>query len=82
MTPYSMFRLNPGDASGNSLPVAGDSLPASTATMGDWGGLPWHPDSPGFWLLVVAGATVLGILGASVDVRAGKARAGGHVGKP
>lgn len=68
--------LNPGTASG-----APEMAPKVSHTMGDKGALPWHPDSPQFWLLLLLGGTVFGIVGASVQFRAGPARAGASLGK-
>lgn len=54
----------------------GQSLPASTYTGQDRAAVPWSPDSPTFWLIGVLALTALGWVGASVNVRAGRARAG------
>lgn len=53
----------------------GQALPASTYTGHDAGAVPWSPDSPVFWLAVIGGATLLGWVGASFNVRAGRASA-------
>jgi hypothetical protein len=58
----------------------GSSLPASTYSGGDQAAVPWSPDSPLFWGAVIAIGTLLGFLGASVHVRAGRRfRAGAEV---
>lgn len=62
---------------------AGNSLPAtsSTASASDMGGIPWHPDSPTFWLALFAGATLLGWAGAEFGGRVGPAKGEVKVGK-
>lgn len=70
----NMLGISPG---GSRLSgYEGQSLPASTYSGSDAAAVPWSPDSPLFWGAVVAGLTLLGLIGASVNVRAGKARAG------
>lgn len=76
MTPGNLFGLNPGAPSR----AAGHALPPTSVTGGDRAFVPWSPDSPVFWLLVITGATVLGITGASVKVRAFKGRASANLG--
>lgn len=73
LSPSRLLGISPA----NQTKAAGDTLPPTTLTGGDMASLPWHPDSPTFWLVAVAGATLLGLIGASVEVRAfkGKARA-------
>lgn len=78
MTPANLLGLSP--AAGSK--AAGTALPPTTAGAGDMVGVPWHPDSPVFWLLVVAGATIFGVAGASVKVRAFKGKAGASIGNP
>ena len=70
--------LGVGLASGSS--AAGEALPPTTAAYGDRQQLPWHPDSPTFWLIAIAGATVLGLAGIEVRGRVGKGRAGANIG--
>jgi len=77
MTPANLFGLNPGAPS----KAAGHALPLTSVTGGDRAFVPWSPDSPVFWLVVVAGATLLGLTGASVKVRAFKRRASVDVGE-
>lgn len=55
--------------------AAGETLPGTSHMAGDSGGSPWHPDSPHFWFLALGVLTVVGVVGASVDVRAGKRHA-------
>lgn len=87
MTPdadYWNRQLSPSALLGLSGAVqskaAGQALPPVAASGGDSASIPWHPDSPQFWLVVIAGATVLGLAGASVRVRAFKTRAGAELG--
>jgi hypothetical protein len=61
--------------------AAGDSTPLTTAVHGDRSMVPWSADSPGFWLAVIAGATLIGIVAADVRVRFGKREARASVGK-
>lgn len=58
----------------------GQQLPASTYAGADKAAVPWSPDSPLFWGAVLGAATLIGLLGASVQVRAGKTRARAEVG--
>jgi hypothetical protein len=61
--------------------AAGQSTPPVTAAGGDRQMVPWSPDSPGFWLAVVAGLTVAGMAAADVRVRLFKRTAAASVGK-
>lgn len=61
--------------------AAGESTPLTTAVHGDRQMLPWSTDSPGFWLTIVAAATVIGIIGADVRVRLFRREATASVGK-
>jgi len=86
MTTYQAFSaaafgINPA-GSGTRM-AAGSGLPPTNAAASptDKGGLPWHPDSPTFWLAGVAAATVLGIFGAEIGARVGKGTAKVSVGK-
>jgi hypothetical protein len=76
LTPSALLGLSPGV----QTKAAGAGLPPVSAAGGDSAHVPWHPDSPQFWLVVIAGATVLGLAGASVRVRAFKGRAGASLG--
>jgi hypothetical protein len=78
-SPYAVTGLSPAAQQRAESP-AGETLPSTSHTGQDRGALPWHPDSPGFWLALVGVATVLGVFGASFQVRAGKGRAGVSVG--
>jgi hypothetical protein len=66
----SLLGMSP--AQGRLSGYEGDQLPASTYTGGDQAAVPWSPDSPLFWAAVLAGLTLLGFVGASVHVRAGR----------
>jgi hypothetical protein len=74
----SLLGISPGGARLSGY--EGQQLPASTYTGGDSGAAPWSPDSPLFWGAVLLGGTLLGLFGASVQVRAGRARARAEVG--
>lgn len=76
LTPQALLGVSPAYASR----AAGASLPPTTVSGADRAAVPWHPDSPTFWVLLIAGATVAGIAGASVHVRAFKGRAGLDIG--
>ena len=77
MTPAALLGISP--AAGTK--AAGQGLPPTSVTGGDKAFVPWHPDSPVFWLAAIAGLTVLGITGASVHVRAFKRRASVELGE-
>jgi hypothetical protein len=70
-----------GISSANQTKAAGQALPPVSVTGGDNAFVPWHPDSPDFWLVVIAGLTLLGLAGASVRVRAFKGSAGANIGE-
>ena len=77
LSPANLLGLSP--ASGSK--AAGAALPPTSVMGGDHAFVPWHPDSPLFWLAAITAATVLGITGASVRVRAFKRRASVEVGE-
>lgn len=79
LNPLDHLGLNVAAASGPS--AAGAGLPATSGASNDGGDKPWSADSPLFWLAVIAAASFAGIVGASVNVHAGPARAGASVGK-
>lgn len=79
LNPATLLNLSPVTPTGSS--AAGAGLPVTTTTSADHGAKPWHPDSPLFWLAVVAGASLAGIVGASVNLHAGPAKARASVGK-
>jgi hypothetical protein len=81
LSPASYFGLATGSAAASGPSAAGAGLPASTASVGDGVDKPWSPDSPLFWLGVIMAATAAGIVGASVNFRAGPARVGASIGK-
>lgn len=81
MTASGLFGLSPGGMSPASAGGGGDVLPPVSHMAGDRGVVPWHPDSPSFWLIAVGTLTLVGVLGASFNLRAGPARAGASVGK-
>lgn len=74
-----MLGISPGAA---RLPgYEGQQLPASTVSGQDKAQVPWSVDSPLFWGAVLVGGTLLGLFGASVNVRAGRAHGRVEVGK-
>jgi len=73
----NLLGISPGSARLSGY--EGQSLPASTYAGNDKAGVPWSADSPLLWGGILAALTLLGIVGASVNVRAGKARAGVEV---
>jgi hypothetical protein len=79
-SPYAVTGLSPATQQRDHSP-AGETLPHSTHSGLDKGALPWHPDSPGFWLMFLVAGTVLGIVGASVRVRVLGGSAGANVGR-
>jgi hypothetical protein len=72
---YGLSPATSGSA-GNSLPVTSPG-----ANPVDKAGLPWHPDSPTFWLALFAGATLLGWAGAEFGGRVGPAKGKVEVGR-
>ncbi|MGH3414909.1 MAG: hypothetical protein ACRDVE_18125 [Actinocrinis sp.] len=80
LNPQTLYGINPGRATASAHGGGGDTLPSTDAMTGDGAMIPWSPDSPIFWLVILGGATVLGIIGASFDVRAGKRHASVKVG--
>jgi len=76
VTPAALFGLSPGAPGGG----AGAALPHSSVTGADKAFVPWHPDSPVFWLGAVTALTILGVTGASVRVRAFRRHAGVELG--
>lgn len=76
MTAANIIGITPGGYRPVSpQSAAGETLPASSHMAGDNGASAWHPDSPHFWFMALGVAAILGIVGASVDVRAGKRHA-------
>lgn len=59
--------------------AAGETLPPSSHMAGDHGAVPWHPDSQHFWFMAAGALAIFGVIGASVDVRAGKRHVKGSV---
>jgi len=80
LNPFELYGINPGGKSAAASGGGGDVLPPTTASYGDQVTVPWHPDSPAFWLLILGAATLVGIIGASLDVRAGKRHASVKIG--
>lgn len=73
MTAENILGIVPGGARPVSMTsAAGETLPGSSHMAGDKGSVPYHPDSPHFWFLVLGVLAIAGIVGASVDVRGGK----------
>ncbi len=58
-----------GMSAGNQSRAAGAGLPPVTVTGGDLAMVPWHPDSPLFWFALLAAVTIVGLAGASIEVR-------------
>lgn len=81
LNPLDHFGLQTGATSGPSAAGAGLPVTSASSTVTDGGDKPWHPDSPIFWVAVIMAASFAGIVGASVHVKAGPARAGASVGK-
>jgi hypothetical protein len=79
-SPYAQLGMTPASQQGQHSP-AGETLPHSSHTGMDKGALPWHPDSPAFWGVLILGGTLLGMVGASFKVRVLKGSAGANVGK-
>jgi hypothetical protein len=76
MTAENILGITPGGYRPVSQSsAAGEQLPGTSHMAGDKGGSPFHPDSPHFWFMVLGAAAILGVVGASVDVRAGKRHA-------
>lgn len=75
MTPAKLLGLQQGSSG-----TPGAALPPSSAMSGDRAHVWYSPDSPEFWLIVLAGTTLLGISGLSFKLRAGPAKAGAAVG--
>ena len=76
LSPAALLGLSPA----NQSKAAGAVLPPTSVTGGDNAFVPWHPDSPTVWLLAIGVGTIFGLLGASIQVRAGKGRAGANIG--
>lgn len=70
-----------GMSPANQSRAAGASTPPVTVAGGDRAMVWWHPDSPDFWLVVVAAATIFGMAGADVRVRLLGRRAAVSVGE-
>jgi len=80
LNPFELYGINPGGKSAAASGGGGDVLPTTSAMSGDHAMVPWHPDSPAFWLVILGGATLIGIIGASFDVRAGRRHASVKIG--
>lgn len=76
MTAQSVLGIVPTKSGASA---AGEMLPSTSHMAGDKGAVPYHPDSQHFWFIVVAALAIFGVVGASVDVRAGKRHAKGSV---
>ncbi|MFD9053282.1 hypothetical protein [Streptomyces zaomyceticus] len=80
LNPLTQLGLNTATTSGPS--AAGAGLPVTSQSQSfDHGEKPWHPDSPIFWVAMIGIASFVGIVGASVNVHAGPAKAGASIGK-
>lgn len=80
VTAYNMLGIMPPKTGTGAVTGAGAGLPTTSHVMGDGGAAPWSPDSPHFWTMAILAATVFGVLGASLDLRAGKRHARVSVG--
>ncbi|MFB7518399.1 hypothetical protein ACWGLK_31680 [Streptomyces albidoflavus] len=80
LNPLAAFGLNTATTQGPSAAGAGLPVTSSSSSF-DHGEKPWHPDSPIFWVAMIAIASAVGIVGASVSVSAGPASAGAKLGK-
>lgn len=80
LNPTDLYGIPAGGRTAAANGGGGDVLPHTDAMVGDNAMVPWHPDSPVFWVVILGAATVLGIVGASLDVRAGKRHASVKVG--
>jgi hypothetical protein len=78
MTPSQLLGLTPGTG---SRQAAGAVMPPVSHSGNDSGAIPWHPDSPIFWLAALTVTTIAGITGASVRVRAFKRGASVNIGE-
>lgn len=76
MTAQSVLGIVPTKTGASA---AGEQLPSTSHMAGDKGAVPYHPDSQHFWFLLVGALAIFGIVGASVDVRAGKRHVKGSV---
>ncbi|SRR6266568_3045829 len=76
LTPARLLGL----AGGTGSKAAGQALPPVTAGYGDRQQVPWHPDSPTFWVAGLAVLTLLGMAAADVRVRLFRRKAGVSVG--
>lgn len=80
LNPFDMYGVNPGSPGPNANGGGLEQLPGSSAMYGDGSQVPWNPDSPLFWFGCLAALTLFGILGASLDVRAGHKHASVKIG--
>lgn len=80
LNPASLYGIQRGGPTAASSGGGGQFLPPSDAMYGDGAMVPWSLDSPVAWVVILGAATALGILGASLDVRAGKRHASVKVG--
>lgn len=80
LNPANLYGIGRGGATAAAHGGGGDLLPRTDAMVGDGAMIPWSPDSPIFWVVMLTAATALGIFGASFDVRAGKRHASVKVG--
>lgn len=80
LNPWDLLGINPGAATAADNGGGGDTLPSSSSMVGDGADTPWNPDSAAFWVLILGAATLLGIIGASFDVRAGRRHASVKIG--
>jgi hypothetical protein len=77
MSPQNVLGIAPRPGAGG-YSAAGQTLPPSTAPGENTSF--WSPDSYHFWFLALGILVVAGVIGASVDVRAGRRHARASVG--
>jgi len=63
---------------GQNIPLG---LGTSSNAGGDQVGVPWHPDSPIFWGVILLAAVLFGVVGLTADGRAGPIKVSGEAGK-
>lgn len=80
LNPSDLYGISRGGQRAAANGGGGQFLPSTDSMSGDGAMIPWSPDSPIFWAALLGAGTLLGILGASIDVRAGRRHASVKVG--
>lgn len=80
LNPSDLYGIPRGGPRASDHGGGGQFLPPSDVMSDDGAMTPWSLDSPVAWFVILGAATALGILGASLDVRAGKRHASVKVG--